>query len=194
MNNDFKLFYRIWHWTLVFSVIGLLFTVFLRKTFLSYKSNAVIIQDTLASLDVEVSLESAKLVGKAIRTPMWEWHYIFAIFLGLAIVMRMYMLVTKQVQHPLPRFLEAKGLVKLQTLVYLLISIVIPLMALSGTVLYFYEALGLTKEGVHWIKEVHELMMYAVLVLVGMHLAGVIRHELLTKEGIISKMIHGEKK
>ncbi|MDH5465782.1 MAG: cytochrome b/b6 domain-containing protein [Thiovulaceae bacterium] len=193
MKNDFKLFYRIWHWTLAFSVIGLLLTVLLRKTFLSYKTNAVIIQDKLASLDVEVSLESAKLVGKAIRAPMWEWHYIFALFLTVAIVMRLFMLATKQAEHPLPRFLHAKGLVKLQTLVYLLISIIIPLMALSGGVLYFYEALGLTKADIGWIKETHELMMYGVIVLVGMHLAGVLRHEITTKEGIISKMIHGER-
>lgn len=192
MKTQFTGLFRIWHWLLAFSVIGLLFTVLLRKTFLSYKSNALIIQEKLAAVDIDLQIESAKAVAKAIRAPMWEWHYIFGLFLGVAILLRIYLTVTKKVVDPVTRFRAAPKEEKLQRGVYLLLSIVIVLMALSGAVLYFHESLGIEKNTAHTVKELHEMMMYGVLGLVFLHLAGVIRHELLTKEGIVSKMIHGD--
>lgn len=193
MQPKYTLLYRLWHWLMAFSVIGLLFTVLLRKTFLSYKTNAAIIQDKLASMDIEITLESAKGIAKAIRAPMWEWHYVFALFLAISIAIRIYMLITKQGVMPLIQLINAPKEEKLKAGVYLFLCMSIAIMTISGGVLYFHEALGFTKDGVHWVKELHEYLMFAVLFFVVLHWAGVFRHELTTKEGIISKMIHGER-
>ena len=192
MKPQFTLFYRIWHWTMAFSVIGLLGTVALRKSFLSWRSNAEVIQTQLASVGTDVSFESAKMVAKAIRAPMWEWHYIFALFLAISIVMRLVMVFRDPKIFPLLVFIRAPKEEKLQRGTYFFLYFSLMVMALSGGTLYFYEFLGFTKEGVHWVKELHENVMYAVLLFVSMHLAGVFRHELVTKEGIVSKMIHGD--
>ena len=48
MKPQFTRLYRIWHWMMAFSVIGLLGTVALRKTFLSWHTNAELIQVKLA--------------------------------------------------------------------------------------------------------------------------------------------------
>jgi len=193
MPNQFTPLYRIWHWTMVVAVFGLLGTVLLRKTFLSYKSNALIIQEKLAAIDVDITLESAKTIARAIRAPMWEWHYIFGALLGVSIVLRLILVATKQSKLPLIQLLEAPKEEKLKKAVHLLICLGIMLMALSGAVLYFHESLGFTKESVGWVKESHEFLMNPLLAAVVLHIAGVILHEIRTGESIVSKMIHGER-
>lgn len=192
MKPQFTLLYRIWHWTMAFSVIGLLGTVGLRKTFLSWRDNSALIQSKLAETGTEITAETAKMIAKAIRAPMWEWHYIFGLFLAISIVIRLYMIASKRAEMPLKTLMQAPKEELPKHLVHLLLCFAILFMTISGGTLYFYEALGFTKEGVEWVKEIHEYAMYGVLGLVVMHLGGVLRHELTTKEGIVSKMIHGD--
>ncbi len=192
MTPQYTRLYRIWHWTMALSVIGLLFTVLLRKTFLSWHTNSALIQSKLAESGTEITAETAKMIAKAIRAPMWEWHYIFGLFLGISILIRIYMMLTKQAKFPLFVLLEAPKEEKIQRAVYLFLCFALMVMAISGGALYFYEELGFTKEGMGWVKELHELTMYGVLGLVVLHLGGVFMHELTTKEGIVSKMIHGD--
>ena len=132
------------------------------------------------------------MIAKAIRAPMWEWHYILGLFLAISIVIRLYMIVSGRAEIPIKTIMNASKEDLPKHIVHLLLCFSIMLMTLSGGFYYFYEALGFTKDGVHWVKEVHEYMMYGVMGLVVMHLGGVLRHEITTKEGIISKMIHGD--
>lgn len=192
MQPQFTVLYRIWHWTMAFSVIGLLITVLLRKTFLSWRDNAALIQSKLAETGTEITAETAKMIAQAIRAPMWEWHYILGLFLAISIVIRLYMIATKRADMPLKTLLEAPKEEKPKHLVHLLLCFSIMIMTLTGGFYYYHEALGFSHDGVHWVKEVHEYVMYAVLGLVVLHLGGVFRHELTTKEGIVSKMIHGD--
>jgi cytochrome b561 len=177
---------------MAFSVLGLLGTVALRKTFLSWRTNAEVIQLKLAETGTEVTAETAKMVAKAIRAPMWEWHYLLALFLALSIVIRLVMVARDRSQFPLLQLINAPKEEKLKKAVHLLICMSLMVMTMSGGVVYYHELLGFTKEGVHWVKELHEYVMYAVLGLVVLHLGGVMMHELKTKEGIVSKMIHGD--
>ena len=192
MKPQFTLLYRIWHWTMAFSVIGLLLTVLLRKTFLSWRDNSALIQSKLAETGTEITAETAKMIAKAIRAPMWEWHYILGLFLAISIVIRLYMIASKRAQMPLITVIQAPKEDLPKHLVHLVLCFSIMLMTLTGGFYYFHEALGFTKDGVHWVKEVHEYMMYGVLGLVVLHIGGVLRHEITTKEGIVSKMIHGD--
>lgn len=191
MNSKYTALYRIWHWLMAFSVIGLLFTVLLRKTFLSYKTNSLIIQDKLASLDVNIPIESAVDIAKAIRAPMWEWHYVFGFFLVASILIRIYMLITKQGVMPLIALIRAPKEEKLKYGVYLFLCMFIAIMTISGIFLYFYKELGFTKEDIHLVKELHENLTFGVLFFIALHFIGVLKHELTTKDGIVSKMIHG---
>ncbi len=192
MSKQFTPIYRIWHGLMALSVLGLLATVLLRKTFLSWRSNAEIIQTQLAQLGTDITAESAKVVAKAIRAPMWEWHYTFAVILGISIALRIYMVVTKQSELPIITVMKTTGMQKLKAGTYLLLCATILIMALSGTVLYFHEFLGISKTFAESLKDFHEWMMQPLILFVVMHIAGVLRHEFTTKEGIISKMIHGD--
>ncbi|MCF6330044.1 MAG: cytochrome b/b6 domain-containing protein [Sulfurimonas sp.] len=192
MEKKFTKLYRVWHWLLAFSVLGLLITVALRKTFLSWRTNSEIIQTQLSQSGIEVTHEIAKATAKAIRSGMWEWHYIFAVILVIAIVIRIYMMLTKKAKLPIIVFLQAESRDKLKYGVYMFLCFFILMMTISGVILYYHDLLNLTKDTVGWLKDLHEDMMYGVLIFVVLHLAGVFKHELSTKEPIVSKMIHGD--
>ena len=192
MKPQFTLLYRIWHWSMAFAVIGLLATVALRKTFLSWRDNSVLIQSKLAETGTEITTETAKMIAKAIRAPMWEWHYIFGLVLAISIVIRLYMIASGRAEMPIKTIMKAQKEDLPKHIVHLLLCFSVMFMTLTGGFYYFYEALGFTKEGVHWVKEIHEYTMYGVVGLVVMPLGGVLRHEITTKEGIVSKMIHGD--
>jgi len=192
MNEKFTPLYRIWHWTMAFSIIGLLGTVLLRKTFLSWRTNSEIIMTKFQDAGVEVTAELAKATAKAIRLGMWEWHYIFGLFLGISIIIRLYMMFTKQATLPIISLIQEPKEKKLQYGVYTFLCFFVTMMALSGGFLYFYQDFGFSKDEIHWVKEVHEFMLYPIVLFVSLHLLGVFRHELKTKEPIVSKMIHGD--
>ena len=191
MKTKYTKTYRLWHWTMAISTLGLIVTVILRKTFLSWRTNSEIIQTKLLENGIEVPHEVAKLTAKAIRSGMWEWHYILGLFLGISILIRIYMILTSQAKLPIIVFLQAPKEEKLQYGVYMILCFLLMLMTLSGIFLYFYEDFGFTKDNIHWVKELHESMMSGIIIFTILHFIGVLKHELTTKEPIVSKMIHG---
>jgi cytochrome b561 len=173
---------------MAFSIFGLLFTVLLRKTFLSKSANAEIIQNKLASLSVTVDPDQALAVAKAIRAPMWEWHYIFAAVLGISIALRILLMITGQAQMPLLKVLRSEGgMEKFKAAIHLLLCLTIALMAVTGAVYHYFGS-----DAIHWVKTVHEKLMLPLMILLVLHIVGVIKHELSTKECLVSKMIHGD--
>ncbi|WP_300363541.1 cytochrome b/b6 domain-containing protein [Hydrogenimonas sp.] len=193
MAKKFGPLFRLWHWMMAFSIFGLLFTVLLRETFLDKKEMAAILTKKLASFGVALGSDQAIAAAKAIRAPMWEWHYVFALFLGLSIALRLWLMVTKEAKMPLLKLLAAEGAQeKMKTGVHLLLCLTIALLTVTGAFYYFKDALGFEKEAVHWVKELHEWLLWPLLLFVGLHIAGVIRHELVSKEAVVSRMIHGD--
>ena len=74
--RSYSISLRIWHWLHAIAVTGLLATFFLRKTFLSWKTNSDLIVAKMAEFDIAVTADQAKTIARAIRAPMWEWHVI----------------------------------------------------------------------------------------------------------------------
>jgi cytochrome b561 len=187
-TTKFTPLFRLWHWLMAFSIFGLLFTVLLRKTFLSKSANAEIILQKLASLHVTIDPDQALAVAKAIRAPMWEWHYIFAIGLGIAIALRLYLMFVGQAHMPLLKLLRSEGgMEKFKAAIHLLLCLTIALLTVTGAVYYFFGS-----DAIHWVKTVHEKLMLPLIILIVLHIVGVIRHELSAKECLVSKMIHGD--
>jgi len=192
--KKWRLDFRIWHWIHAVVVLGLLGTVFLRKTFLSWRTNSELLTQKLSEINLEVTAEQAKVLAKAIRAPMWEWHIILGYTLAALLVWRIILFFTesgKQNYQNLGAETFHKKMVKLG---YISIYGILLFMAVSGLVIHFYEALGLTKDGAHDIKEIHELVFNAVLIFVPLHIIGVFVAENQDEKGIISDMVNGGKK
>jgi cytochrome b561 len=141
-----------------------------------------------------VTEAQAKVLAKAIRAPMWEWHILLGYALAALVVWRIILFFTESGKQNYRHLKEENLHKKLVKLGYIGIYIVIAFMAVSGLVIHFYETLGLLKETAHDIKEVHELVFNAVLIFVPLHIIGVIIAENRDEKGIISDMINGGSK
>lgn len=186
----YTLSFRLWHWINALVILGLLGTVFLRKTFLSWRTNSEILMTKLAEFDINITNEQAKILAKSIREGMWEWHIILGYALAFLILYRIYLYFkdsSKQEKFA-SLSLHKKGVKSLYYLFYA--SLVF--MSVSGFSIYFHDALSLSKEFTHTIKEVHELAFNLILVFVPLHIVGVVLAENRDEKGIISSMVNGK--
>ncbi len=183
--------FRIWHWLNAIVISGILFTVFLRETFLNKKINAQILIDKLFDIDIEITQNQAIVIAKAIRSSMWDWHIILGYTLMGLIIWRIY-LFYKDTSNP-ESFKELSLHKKIVHLLYYVIHSSLVGLVLSGLILYFYKDFGILKESVHLIKEIHEFLFYIILYFIPLHIVGIIIAEHRDEKGTISSMIHGEK-
>ncbi len=184
--KTYSLQLRIWHWLHAVAVLGLLGTFFLRKTFLSWRDNSAIIASKLGEFDIAVTADQAAAIAKAVRAPMWEWHIIFGYLFAVLVLWRVVMILREGFGHT-----DESAHMKMVYLSYKVLYVVLAFMAVSGLLINAYEALGMTKEFAHDIKEVHETLAWVVAVFVPMHIAGVFVADNRDQKGIVSKMISG---
>jgi Ni,Fe-hydrogenase I cytochrome b subunit len=188
----YSLSFRIWHWINALIVFGLLGTVFLRKTFLSWRSNSEILMNKLTDMGVEITLQQAKILAKAVRAGMWEWHIILGYALVALLLFRAYLYFFDSSKKDLfsSLSLHKKGVKSLYYLFYTTLTF----MAVSGMLIYFYQELNMTKEFTHNLKEVHELVFYFIMYFLPVHIVGVIITDVTEEKGLISSMINGKTK
>jgi cytochrome b561 len=192
--RKWRLDFRIWHWVHATVVIGLLGTVFLRKTFLSWRANSELLTQKLSEINVEITAEQAKILAKAIRAPMWEWHIILGYALAVLVVWRIILFFTQSGKQNYQNFQKETFHKKMVKIGYIGIYGILFFMAASGLVIYFYEVLGITKDRAHDIKEIHELVYNAILIFVPLHIIGVFVAENQNEKGILSDMVNGGEK
>lgn len=192
--QKWSLNFRAWHWIHATVVLGLLGTVFLRKTFLSWRTNSEILSTKLSGMDISVTADQAKVLAKSIRAPMWEWHILLGYALAALLVWRVALLFTKSGTVNYKDFKTENLHKKLVKLGYIALYAILLFMTVSGLVIYFYEVLGLTKDLTHEIKEIHELAFNAILVFVPLHIVGVFIAENRDEKGILSAMVNGGEK
>ena len=189
--KKWRLDFRIWHWVHALVVLGLLGTVFLRKTFLSWRANSEILSQKLSEINLEITSEQAKVLAKAIRAPMWEWHIILGYALAGLLIWRIILFFSDSGKRNYRNIKEETSFKKMVKIGYIGLYGILIFMAISGLMIHFHETLGLTLDLAHEIKEIHELAFYAVLIFVPLHILGVFIAENQDEKGIISDMVNG---
>jgi len=192
--KKWSLSFRIWHWLHAFVVLGLLATVFLRKTFLSWRANSEILTTQLSTMNMDITVEQAKFLAKAVRAPMWEWHILLGYALTVLVVYRAVLFFSPSGKQNYLDIRSASLHKKMVKLGYIGIYSILLSMTLSGLSMTFKEELGLIKTTVHDIKEIHELVFNLVWIFVVMHIAGVVVAENTDEKGLVSEMISGEER
>lgn len=188
----YTLGFRIWHWLNAIVILGLIGTVFLRKTFLSYKANAEILMTKLSEMGTDITIDDAKILAKAIRNVMWEWHIILGYALVFLVLYRIYLFIAdKSKKEEFGSLNLHKKAVKIS---YCVVYAAIFFMAISGLAIHFYEALGMSKEFAGTVKELHEAVFNVIMIFVPLHIAGVVVADAKDEHGIISTMINGKTK
>ncbi|HML58065.1 MAG TPA: cytochrome b/b6 domain-containing protein [Ferruginibacter sp.] len=181
--------YRIIHWAIAITFILLLFTVFLRMTWMNKENVAAIIQDYLGTTDQELSQDKLIVLAKKIRKPMWDWHiYLGYVLVGLfSIRFMLPVFGTMKFQNPFSRELTIKQ--RFQKSTYLVFYVCVLISLVTGLII----ELG-PKEFKKPMEEIHVLGIYYSVAFIGIHLAGVLLAEFTTAKGIISGIISGPKK
>ncbi|MFA6137155.1 MAG: cytochrome b/b6 domain-containing protein [Sulfurimonas sp.] len=187
----YSLGFRLWHWLNAVVIVALLGTVFLRKTFLSWRTNSELLMSKLQEMGIEITAAQAKILAQTIRDGMWQWHIIFGYALAFLVLYRIYLFFNDKSEKEAfsSLTLHKKGV---QSLYYVFYATLI-FMSVSGLVIHFYELLGLTKETAHDIAEIHEAVFNFIMIFVPIHIAGVVIAENRDEKGLVSTMIHGNK-
>jgi Ni,Fe-hydrogenase I cytochrome b subunit len=189
---------RIWHWVDALLILGLLLTVLIRKTFLSWRTNAKVIEEMMLENGTPVSFEFARKVAVTIRDPLWDWHIYFGYALGIFFLFRIVIAFVnrgEEKERNLRNLFRARNLhVFGAYLLYRIFYVMTAFMVISGVILAFKEQLGWEKSTFSSIKEVHELSMWFFVGFVVLHIGGVVLTELKDEPGLVSDMISGGKK
>lgn len=196
---------RLWHWFNAIVILGLLATVLIRKTFLSWRTNSVLIENKLSEAGLMITPQMAKDIAVSIRNPLWDWHIYLGFVLAALCVVRLLIIVF--IEKKFPGVIELKNLLNIKktlvserksTLHFSIIKVgygffylVTLFMVISGLVLQFKNELSLGGDLSESIKDIHELTMWFFVVFIGVHLLGVIKAEHGPDKGIISDMING---
>lgn len=186
----YTLKFRIWHWLNAIVILGLLGTFFLRKTFLSWRANSEIMMDKLTGMGIEVTADQTKILAKAIRDVMWEWHIILGYALAFLVLYRICLFFADKSQKVDFSSLDTHH--KAVRVSYYALYVILLFMTISGFVVYFYQELGMSKDFAGSIKELHEKVAYAVAVFVPLHIAGVFIADATDEKGLVSSMINGK--
>lgn len=206
-KREFEGRFRAWHWLMVLCVFGLLTTALLRVTYLNSGANGKIIATKLMEQNITIDDKSAREIAKTIRDPMWQWHNYFGFGLLGVSIFGIYVRRTCKDSCPIKRAKQALEVLKETTtgnsireirefaiikashgaFFLLLLGMIV-----SGFVMILQDSLGLSKGFVHDIKELHEAGLWAVLLFVVAHIAGVVRKELTSEHGLISSIVGGK--
>ena len=188
---------RIWHWLNALVILGLLGTVLLRKTFLSWRSNAKLIEERISATGATITPEVAGKIAKEMRDNMWDWHVYLGFALGALLIYRVivYFKNRKMILAPSvsaksspPSRVWHYNLVKTS---YAFFYLAVFFMVITGLILNFEESLHLGEGLEDLVKEAHELMQWFFIVFVVGHIAGVVIAENQKDRGLVSDMING---
>ncbi len=188
----YTLKFRVWHWLNAIVVFGLLATFFLRKTFLSWRTNSEILMIQLSEMGIEITADQAKILAKAVRAGMWEWHIIFGYALAFLVLYRIYLFYSDKSERVDFSSLDIHH--KAVRVSYYVVYATLFFMTVSGLSIHFYQELGMSKDFAHDIKEIHEPIAYIVAVFVPLHIIGVFFADATDEKGLVSTMINGKKR
>lgn len=192
--KKWRLDFIVWHWVHAVVVLGLLGTVFLRKTFLSWRTNSELLTQKLSAMNLEVTTDQAKVLAKAIRAPMWEWHILLGYALAALLLWRIFLFFTESGKRSYQNLKEETLHKKIVKAGYLVIYAVLLFMAVSGLMIHFDDALGISDKTADLLTEVHEFLYNVILIFVPLHIIGVLIAENRDEKGIISEMVNGGEK
>lgn len=190
---------RAWHWLDAAAISGLLATVLLRKTWLSWRANAALITDRLAEQGTAITPELAREIALSMRAPMWEWHYRLGILLAFLVAARVLVAAWFPEERPFAAAYRAAlaaragGSLHVAAVraFYAAFYLALTFMVVSGLLMYFHEALGIGEAVEDTLKELHEWTMWSFAAFAAIHVGGVVVAELTGEAGLVSDMIHG---
>lgn len=186
-NRNYSTIYRIMHWAIAIILLLILFTIFLRLTWLNRENVANIIKANLPA-DKTLTAKEVMTIARQIRKPMWDWHiYLGYIMTGLYII-RISLPFFGQMKYSNPLRKELSGKVKFQFWVYIVFYLCLATSLFTGLMIEFGPE-SLEKP----MEEIHVLSIYYLVTFLILHIGGVLLAEFTSDRGIVSRIVSGKK-
>jgi cytochrome b561 len=187
-NRTYSPIYRIMHWAIAICMLLILFTIFLRLTWMNKDNMAEIIKTYFSTTDQVITQDQAIALARKIRKPMWDWHiYLGYVLVGLySIRLILPFFGEMKFSNPFNKQLTAK--VKFQVGVYVVFYICVAISLLTGLFIEFGP--DSFKDP---MEEVHVLSLYYLLAFIVLHFGGILMAEFSIQPGIISRIVGGNK-
>jgi cytochrome b561 len=187
-NRTYSPIFRIMHWAIALCMLLILFTIFLRLTWMNKEHMAEIIQAYFSNINQTISQEQAIALARKIRKPMWDWHiYLGYVLVGLYSI-RLILPFLGEMKFPNPFNKQLTTKVKFQAGVYLVFYVCVAISLITGLFIEFGPESF--KEP---MEEVHVLSLYYLIPFIVLHFGGILIAEFSNQPGIISRIVGGNK-
>jgi cytochrome b561 len=187
-NKNYSAVYRMIHWSIAICMFLLLFTIFLRLTWMNKNNVAEIIQNYLNTTDQFLTQDQLIGLAKKIRQPMWDWHiylgYALTGLFGLRFMLPFF--GEMKFQNPFNKELIFKE--KFQNWIYLIFYVCVVISLATGLLIKF-GPIEIKKT----MEEIHILSIYYLTAFIILHIGGVLWAEFTMHKGVISKIVSGRK-
>lgn len=187
-NKNYSAVFRMIHWSIAICMFLLLFTIFLRLTWMNKNNVAEIIQNYLNTTDQSLTQDQLIVLAKKIRQPMWDWHiylgYALTGLFGLRFILPFF--GEMKFQNPFNKELVFKE--KFQNWIYLIFYVCVVISLATGLLIKFGP--GEIKKS---MEEIHILSIYYLIAFIILHIGGVLWAEYTMHKGIISRIVSGRK-
>ena len=185
--KNYSKVYRTLHWLIAISFMLLLFTIFLRLTWLNKFNVAPIIQEFLLETGQSLTADQALTLAKKIRAPMWAWHIYFGYALVGLYTIRLLLPAFGIMKFQNPMQKNITKVMKFQRWIYLFFYVFVVVSLITGLII----ELG-PKQYKKPMEEIHELGIYYLLAFIVIHFGGVLISEFTNDKGIISRIVSGK--
>lgn len=187
-NRTYSLTYRLLHWAIAFTMLGILTTILLRLGWMEKNHVADIIDPYLREQGVELSRDQLLVLAKKIRKPMWDWHiYLGYVLTGLYLI-RMSVPFFGEMKFSNPFIKGIDMRIRLQYATYLIFYVLVAASLSTGLIIEFGP-----KTLKSAMEAIHELSIYYLVAFIFLHFAGLLWAEMRHDPGIISRMISSKK-
>lgn len=186
--NRFSRANRLIHWAIALVISFIMLTVFLRMGWMHKEHFGLILQTSLAKLNIIITPEQATNIGKDLRRPMWNYH-IWAgyVMIGLY-VLRMIITYVQGINYKNPLDKKTTTKEKFKSWIYIVFYILLAITLITG----FFIVNG-PKDWKETLEFIHVQSLYYVVIFIIVHIAGVLIADKNDEPGLISKMISGDK-
>lgn len=170
-----KTIYKINHWILFFSFLGLVTTSLAAEFFFSKQAIMQSFEFSLANLGIMISPVDQLFIARIERRNTWDYHFYVGIvfFISLAIsIIRTKDISTSRILKESIRFMYISGLV----------------LFASGLIMYLRLYFILEDSYFSLLKTIHNFAKWSFIVFVITHIATIIKLENTSRKGIISNM------
>lgn len=181
--KKYSTIFKIMHWTIAFCIIFMLFTIFLRLTWMNKIHVSEILNSELSKRDVALSSDELVSIAKKIRKPMWDWHvYVGYVLIGLYLL-RMTLLFFGEMKFQSPaREKILKNKIKRWAYIFFYMGLTVILT--TG-----FLIINGPPEWKKQLEGIHEWSLYYILAFIVLHFTGILMAENGSEKGITSKII-----